>query len=255
MKYCPICEERFDEEIIRFCTKDGTPLIDEAEPNFTALPSENLEADEDDIGEITMIRRKENIPVLPPNLDEDLPPVLPVGERIVIPTTYEPREQAVRPRAVQPYIEPPPSSNTTKTVVLTVLGTIFVLGAGATLFWFLQNDNAANRNGNVNTSAINTSLNTNLGIDSNFNFNATPNFNASPNLNTNFNLNTNVKTPTPTPKPSPTASPTPSPSPSAQPSPTPTRNPNFNVRPPGNTAPSPTPRSGPRPTPNPAATP
>ena len=89
MKYCPICDMRFDEEIIRFCTKDGTPLIEEAEPKFTELPSENIETEEDDIGEITMNRRKD-VPAPPPNLDEGLPEVKPAGQRIVIPTTNEP---------------------------------------------------------------------------------------------------------------------------------------------------------------------
>ena len=58
MKYCPVCQTRYDEEIMRFCTKDGTPLIDEEAPNFTAMPSEDLESVEDDFGAETIIRRK-----------------------------------------------------------------------------------------------------------------------------------------------------------------------------------------------------
>ena len=144
MKYCPICETRFDEEIIRFCTKDGTPLIEEAAPSFTELPSENIE--EDDIGEITVIRRKEIVPPLPPNLDEGLPPVVPPSERIVIPTNQTPAEQTVRQRTTQAYYPPPPPPpNTAKTVILTVLGTVVVLGLGAALFWFLQKDTASNK--------------------------------------------------------------------------------------------------------------
>ena len=27
MKYCPTCNTRYDEEILRFCMKDGTPLV------------------------------------------------------------------------------------------------------------------------------------------------------------------------------------------------------------------------------------
>ena len=267
MKYCPICDTRFDEEIIRFCTKDGTPLIEEAEPNFTELPSENLEPEEieeDDIGEITMIRRKD-VPAPPPNLDDGLPEVKPRSnvdedqtsyevvertERIVIPTTGGVREQAVRPRTAQAYY-PPPQSNTMKTVVLTVFLTLLVLGAGAGLFWFLQKDSSANKNLNVNTAGPNVNLNANIGgIDSNFNFNSIPL--PSP---INTNLNANVKSPTPTPspspKPSPSVTPTPSPSPSATPSPTPTRTPTGTPRP----TPSGTPRQGPRPTPNPGSTP
>ena len=65
MKYCPTCETRFDDEVMRFCTKDGTPLIDEEQPNFTALPIEELDRpaepivpdDEDDAAEVTVVRR------------------------------------------------------------------------------------------------------------------------------------------------------------------------------------------------------
>ena len=39
MKYCPTCETRYDEDILRFCMKDGTPLLDEAEPNFIEMPA------------------------------------------------------------------------------------------------------------------------------------------------------------------------------------------------------------------------
>ena len=55
MKHCPVCSERYDEEIIRFCTKDGTPLVDEEQPKFTAIPSEIVE-DDDDFGQETIIR-------------------------------------------------------------------------------------------------------------------------------------------------------------------------------------------------------
>ena len=54
MKYCPTCETRYDEDILRFCMKDGTPLLDEAEPNFVEMPSESLdvaEVDPDDPSE------------------------------------------------------------------------------------------------------------------------------------------------------------------------------------------------------------
>ncbi|MEQ1922119.1 MAG: hypothetical protein ABL952_06390, partial [Pyrinomonadaceae bacterium] len=196
MKYCPKCNEQFDEEIIKFCTKDGTPLIEDGSPSFTALPSENIE---DDLGEETVIIRR--------------PETTGSGERIVIPTSQPAAEPSVRPRTAQSYNPPPTQSNTAKTVVLTIFGTLFILACGAGLFWFLQKDKPANMNVNTNMNANqNVNLNTNVGFDSNFNFNANSNFNT--NLNTN--LNANVKTPTP----SPTTSPTPKPSPSVTPSPT-----------------------------------
>ncbi|MBK7394345.1 MAG: hypothetical protein IPI64_13770 [Chloracidobacterium sp.] len=226
MKYCPKCNEQFDEEIIKFCTKDGTPLIEDAQPSFTAMPSENVE---DDLGEETVIIRKAD--------------TTGSGERIVIPTSQPAAVPPVRPRASQAYVPPPPQPNTAKTVVLTIFGTLFLLACGAGLFWFLQKDKPANMNVNTNMNANqNVNLNTNVGFDSNFNFNANSNFNT--NLNTN--LNANVKTPTPSPTTSPTPKPSPSvtPSPTATPaaSPTPTRPANTN-RP----ATTPTPRMGPRP--------
>ena len=233
MKYCPQCNERYDEEIIRFCTKDGTPLIEEEEPKFSALPSENEETGED-IGEQTVIRRR---------VDPD-PTAAPDtrSERIVIPTT-QPEPQVIRPRQTAAAYYPPPKSNTAKTVILTILGTLFVLACGAGLFWALQKEKPANANNSNLNANQNVNLNSNLGFDPNFNFNApTPNLNVSiPNLN--LNLNSNAKTPTPTPKPSPSVTPSPSPtaSPSGSPSGTPSRSPT--PRP----SPTATPRTGPRP--------
>lgn len=245
MRYCPQCETRFDEEVIKFCTKDGTPLIDDS-PTFTEMPSESV-VEEDDIGEITMIRRND-APPPPPSLDEGLPPVAPVADRIRIPTSQPEMPQTVRPRTASVYYPPaPPPPNTAKTVVLTVLGTLLVLGAGAGLFWLLQSDKPANSNINTNVNGVNqnVNLNSNLGIDSNFNFNSaiptSPLVSPSP-----FPSITPLPSLTPTPKPSPsvTPSPTASPTPVATPSRTPTGTP----RP----TPSGTPRMGPRPTPNPS---
>lgn len=239
MRYCPICEERYDDEVIKFCTKDGTPLLEEKVPSFTTLPSEDLD---DEIGQETVISRREDL--------RDASTTQ--GERIVIPAFDEPHQQ-VRPRATQPYYPPPPppQPNTGKTIVLTILGTLAVLGFGAGLFWFLQKEPAANINVNTNMPNVNVNMNTNTGFDTNFNFNTNANF--ATNYNINTNLNSNIKTPTPTatPKPSPSTTPSPSPSPTstATPRPSPTATRPANVRPantPGST-PAPTPRNGPRP--------
>ena len=248
MKYCPICSERFDEEIIKFCTRDGTPLIEEAQPSFTTLPSEGVDDSDDDFGEETIIRRK------PIGTSGDPIAFDSQGhsERIVIPTSPA-AEHPVRPRTAQGYYPPPaPPPNTAKTVVLTILGTLVVLGFGAGLFWLLQKEAPANVNINANANLFNqnTNLNTNLGFDSNFNFNTNANFNSNFNLNTNFNTNTNVnKPPTPTPRPS--ASPTPIPAATPTPASVATPRPANTTVPAGNanTSPSGTPRMGPRPSP------
>ena len=131
MKICPICDATYDEEIIRFCTKDGTPLIDQEEPSFVEMPSEELDidagaGDDDDIGEITVIRRKD-VPAPPPSIDDlnaEVPRPSQPSERIVIPTTPVQSAQDVRARVAQAYYPPPPERpNTLKVVVLTVIGT------------------------------------------------------------------------------------------------------------------------------------
>jgi len=224
MRYCPACGERFDEDIIKFCTKDGTPLVEEDGPKFSAMPSQSGE-DADDLGEETVIRRKP--------FAATSPETTPERERFVI-STGEPESQRVRPRPAQAYYPPPPPpQNTGKIVVLTILGTIFVLACGAGLFWLLQKEAPANAN-NINTNMpnMNLNLNTNIGFDSNFNFNAI-------NINANFslpNLNMNVRA-TPSPRPSPSPRPTPVPSLPSMASP----------RPPANTPPASTPRMSPRP--------
>lgn len=256
MKYCPVCDARYDEEIIRFCTKDGTPLVDEQKPNFTAMPSETVIDDlDDEIGQETVVRRK---PLVPPdqplNFDDQGR-----SERIVIPTSEQSPGPNVRARAAQGYVVPPPPPNTAKTVLLTILGTLGVLGLGVFIFWMLRSDKPANTNVNNANSNQNTNLNTNLAFDSNFNFNVNSNSNLNTNFNIPMNLNVNVNSNTnansrPTPTPSPRLSPSPSPLPSLSPTPadTATPRPSANIRPANTTTqPTPlgTPRIGPRPPP------
>ena len=231
MKYCPVCDLRFDEEIIKFCTKDGTPLIEETTPSFTAMPSEALD---EDFGQETVIRRREDI--VPPTQQ---------GDRIVIPTEIPQMDQQVRPRTQAYYPPPPPPANTTKTVVLTIAGTLAAVGLGALLFWLFQGEPQVANNVNLNApnTNMNTNLNSNIGFDSNFNFNTNANYNANYNINTNLNANMRSPSPTqtqtPRPSPSPTMTPRITPEATSAPSPRPTID-----RPP---TPVGTPRAGPRP--------
>jgi TonB family protein len=236
MKYCPTCGTRYDEEILRFCMKDGTPLLEEEEPKFVALPSESIEEQvDDDPGDVTVVRR--NSAGGEPTQQRP---------RIVVPTYEEAREQKARTRVSPPY-NPPPRSNTAKVVFLTILGTLAALGAIGAIAWMLQRDDSADSNVNTNMNAnVNINANTNLGIDTNFNFNLNSNFNSTTNINTNANANVRTPTPTPTPRPSPTV--TPSPTPDDDSSPSPTRSP----------IPTPQPtiiRPGQSPSPRPASTP
>ncbi len=201
MRFCPTCQTRYDEEIIRFCTKDGTPLVEENQPIFTELPSESAS---DDFGEETVIRRNEpksNAPVTKET--EPLPP------RIVIPTTPKKVEQQIRTKTTASYRQPPPQkTNTGKIVLLTILGTLIVLMGSGIVYLFLSRENSTDSNQNkivnANFNPIDLNLNTNLAggnLSSNFNFNVNANTNVNTNINLNINTKINVKTPTPTPKP------------------------------------------------------
>lgn len=263
MKFCPVCKTRYDEEILRFCTKDGTPLVEEGEPNFTALPSES------DAGEETVIRRK-----TPPPIPATAQPVPDFGEseqgrisspRIVIPMGDEeafdeeplppPRREPVRARTTpSPRMQPPPQqqkSNTAMVVFLTILGTVVVLAGGAGVVWFLSSQNAdanQNTNYNVNMNSLDINLNQNVS-NALANFNYAVNSNANSNANANANANANLKTPSPTP----TRSPTPTPDQNANIGNIITPNSNT-MSTPANTRPSPTntPRQTPRPSPSPS---
>ena len=268
MKYCPTCDKRYDEEILRFCMNDGTPLVEVEEPAFIEMPSESIEDPDDDAGEVTVIR-KNSAPVPPPpqsSIDEiSFSPDRPSGDRIVVPTFDDQPPPAVaqpRARVIAPYqpVGPPPQ-NTGKVVFLTILGTIAAMGLGALMFWMLQSGSSdENLNVNTNFNAYlensNTNVNTNIGIDSNFNFNINGNFNSPSNMNldTNANLRTPSPTPTPRPSPSPTVPPSPTPDDEDTPDPSPTRRPGASPTPivirPGRT-PEP-PRMNPQPTRPPA---
>jgi hypothetical protein len=223
MKYCPTCEARFEEDIMRFCTKDGTPLINEEQPAFVEMPSESVTVDaEDDPDEVTIVRSGLSVPPLPAlDDDESFEPDERPKERIVVPTIPETRRDPVRTRTAAAYY-PPPRQNTFKVVVLTVFGTLTVLAMGAGLFWLFQNGQPANNNVNFNLNA-NANQNVNLGIDTNFNFNLNSTIGGGTNLNTNFNANVRTPTPSPSasPSPSPTLSPTATPTPRVSPTPTP----------------------------------
>lgn len=213
MKFCPVCKTSYDEEILRFCTKDGTPLVEDAQPNFTALPSEN------DLGEDTVIRRKTPPPIpstAQPVPDFDDEPERISSPRIVIPMSDEAvaeelprRREGVRTMTTESVRrQPPKQSNTAMVVALTILGTIVLLGAGGGIFWVLSNQNNSNQNANYNTNlnSIDINLNTNLSVANSLaNFNSSVNTNSNSNANTNSNItaNANLKTPTPTKTPTP----------------------------------------------------
>lgn len=218
MKFCPTCQAKYDDEILRFCTKDGTPLVDENQPNFKELPSESIEADEADLGEETIVSYKPSKNILPDEPVAQPDPEIERSEapRIVISTSEQERQQQnVRARHQIPAYEPlvPPQQSTGKVVVLTILGTLAVIALALGLFVMLRDEEPANVNFNVNTNPPDMNINNNLNFgasnvnlsNSNTNYNFNTNYNGG--FNTNYNFNANTRTPTPTRTPSPTPTP------------------------------------------------
>jgi len=284
MKFCPTCETKYDEEILRFCIKDGTPLVDEKSPEFKEIPSET--PDDEDLGEQTVIRRnKPSTPLPPPpqpvdsgtdRLDLEIADSDSEADssgsredrdskRIVISTDKpEPREQAIRAKETLPSEDrhrTKKQSNAALVALLSIVGTLVVLAGAVGVYWVLSSGNSIDANTNQNAN-IDTNLDENL--DTNFNaddlidnLNIDTNMNANDNVNVNvdINANANANTKTPTPSPSKTPSPSPSPSPSA----TADSNTNSAVNANGgnNTGPAKTPTPTPAPTavPTPVKTP
>jgi hypothetical protein len=159
MKFCPVCQTEYDEEILRFCIKNGAPLVDKDQPNFKEMPSEK------DLGEDTVISRKptqSELDALKTPEKESEP------AKIVIPTVEQERQQQVRARAAA-YQEPlRPQRSTGMLILTTVVLTLVGLAALGGLIWFLRGggDDESNSNVNINTNLPNSmNINTNFGLN------------------------------------------------------------------------------------------
>ena len=265
MKICPKCQTEYDEEIIRFCTKDGAPLVDKGAPDFSdKMPSEASKPNiEDDEGEKTIIRRKAPAPNAGTQpLNPEAAGKTPKEEksdskRMVISTSGdEGKAQGVRPKAAPIRKEEPKKSNTAVIVLMSIIGTMIVMLGAVGVYWYLTlaDDPDANSNLNIEENT-NQDGNENYNADD-FNINFNGNFEDNTNANSNSNSNANAETPTPSPTKTPT--PTPSPSPSASPTASPgDSNSNTNtgtptITPTVTATPTPAPTKTPTPTPKPS---
>ena len=266
MKICPKCQTEYDEDVIRFCTKDGSPLVDKTAPDFSdKMPSEAPPEPppvEDDEGEKTIIRRKA------PSPQAGTQPLTPAdaqpadnkeksdSKRMVISTSDEgPKNQGVRPKAAPVKKPEPKKSNTAVIVLMSIIGTLIVMLGAFGVYWYLTLDSDPDANSNLNINE-----NVNEGTE-NFNSddidldNLNGNFEDNTNSNSNSNANANLSTPTPSPTKTPT--PSPSPSPSVSPSPTGdnTNSATPTVSPTATTTATPTPAPTKTPTPTPKPSP
>ncbi len=252
MRYCPTCETKYEDEVILFCTKDGTPIVDGTQPTFTDnLPSDSVPED-DDINEETVIRRnKPPVAAVPevPNEDEDFEEDSSSG-RIVI-DTAAPKEPPIAARSTSSaYVAPQPKQTSVGLVIFfSVIGTLIVVIGIIGIYLLISIRNAQDSNANVNEN-----VNANENIDENFNSNELLDINA--NFNSNSNSNSNVNTPTPTPSPSPSPTETPETNANANVNgnrPAGNSNSTVNIAP-ANTTPQPRPTSQATPAPPPANT-
>jgi hypothetical protein len=202
MKVCPTCHTAYEEEILRFCIKDGTPLEAGGAPDFVGLEGP---VEEDDSGEITVVRTPEAPPPQPRDT-EAAPEQAPRAAQAVRATvgTRVPDSRAER-RPSAAYQVPPAQPNIFKVVVLTILGTLTVLGGIGLLVWSLTGagEPATDANSNLNTAAdanldtnldmtgFNFNMRTNVNSNANANANANVNINANANVNSNVNVNAN----------------------------------------------------------------
>lgn len=186
MKICPSCQTRYEEDILRFCIKDGSPLVQEETPQTEGI----ADAVSDDSSDVTIVRKSNAHTTTPPEaLDEDGEDILPA------PHPARPRQRPSETR--RPAYQPPtPQPNIFKVIVLTVICTVAVLAGIALVIWSLRGgsgeDSNVNANANLNAN-VDTNLNTNLNMNGfNFNMNANVNSKANMNTNANVNMNTNV---------------------------------------------------------------
>lgn len=218
MKICPACSSMYNDDSMRFCTKDGTPLIVYEETKNTP-PSVN-----------PLDETLSDIP-MPAHAQDDEPPTVVNRDesRFVVPLGSTPQQQT--PPPMPPPIQagvgaPPPGqpptippqrpqpkrkSNGGLYAILGVLAFLGVLGlaSGFGIYWYLSSNKevaVANTNGgaNSNNAANNNSANTDVNFPNLGNGNSV--INANENANGNVNLNANAR-PSPSVKPSPSVSP------------------------------------------------
>jgi cell division septation protein DedD len=188
MKICPNCHIRYEDDALKFCTRDGSPLV--AEEDFTESASLDVSGalpqrvgDTQEIGPNSSDSEPEETAA-----SEEVQPEIP---RIVIQPKKNDTERPSGELAKENMAKKAKKGGTFKTVILTVLITTVVLAGGGWAIWMFA-----------------------VGSDG-FLFKPTA----------DEPLPVTEPSPDPTPSPSPTPSPTPEESPSPSPSPTPTATP------------------------------
>ena len=231
MKLCPACGTQYTDDSMRFCTKDGTTLVDLAPPaqktapppvNTTPPPPVNTTPTPKPF---SLDETLSDIPLPPRERGGDEPTVV-RQEPQFIPPQEQPRPQPpsqpitqtppiqTAPPKPTPQQQPKPKSNATLFVVLGVLGLLGLLGiAGAAgAYWYFSSDKKPQEVANANTNSDASNSNSVSSNDNSSDIGSDPtgiDTNANAELgNENTNLNANAR-PSPSPRPSPSISPSP----------------------------------------------
>jgi hypothetical protein len=151
MKYCPTCRTEYADDSLQFCLQDGTPLAGVSNQN--ASPDYEAESE-------TLVVPKKVEPI-----------------RFEPPSSYQTdlsKNQANWGQSQPVIVErEPKKSNTTAIVLLSILGTIALLGLGGLGAWLYFKNNKTAVAVNVNTAPPNRPANVNAANNQNANL-ATP---------------------------------------------------------------------------------
>lgn len=170
MKICPQCQNTYDDDTLRFCLQDGSPLA-------AYVPSERPAADWTETETVISPR--------PASYETQNP-------------RYENRQESAPPV----FTSAPPErekTSTAKIVLLSLLGILVLSAIGGTAAYIVwknsQEDEIVANAKPINTKTPVPNKNTSV------NQNANSNVNANANANENVNVNTNANVATPKPKP------------------------------------------------------
>ncbi len=204
MKFCPSCQTEYEEEVMRFCPQDGTPLIEKSLPCFS---SDDINTEEsfnvENNVEKTLVRHNRAEPTIVST------------NHIVIPTE-DSLHKAFSSTLATPLLKESQQTSVLSVVLLTAFGTTLLLAIGFFAGYMFSSyhrttDPVTNSNTNTNVSVNTKTSNTKTNIATidieNFSASANSNVsrvnlgtNVSKNPDTSSNTNVGLK-PSPTPSP------------------------------------------------------
>lgn len=148
MKQCPNCQITYADDSLQFCLQDGTPLVE-----FSSQSASDFETEPE-----TLVIPKKVEPI-----------------RFDLPSSYktnQTNQSDWQPSQPLPVKRETKKSNTAKVVILSVLGTILLLGLGGLGTWlYFNNKKTQVTVNNVNTSRTNRPANANAANNQNQNVN------------------------------------------------------------------------------------